>query len=282
VPLLALLDVETQPQVRQYSIIALGKIRDERACAKLEQIANDSTEKEYNRSSATTALGRLKFSGAKPPENSVPVNKHLKLSQIDHSAKLSTDPIADFLNQPRPRPLKGPWLAGWALDYHSRYVGSDFVRSVVGDIVYRYKYKGEHSLVTEIAYRLTDFIDKHPDLQKPDTIIPIPPSTSRAFDPVTQLAQAVASHLDIPAEINTLVKTRPTRPQKELNSLAAKQSNVSGAFCLCGSVTGKHLLLLDDLYDSGATLNEASRTLAQGRPASIVVLTLTKTVHSNL
>lgn len=281
-PLLALLEVESKPQVRQYSIVALGKIEDERACARLEKITNDHSEKEYNRSAARNALQSLKRTEAKPSELPSSGNKQVKSSQIDRPGKLPRDPITAFLNQPRPRPLKGPWLAGWALDYHSRYVGSNQIRSAVGDLVYKYKYKGEHHLANNLVQLWIDLLAQHPDLPQPHAVIPIPSSTLRTFDPVPHLAQVLASSLDIPAMINTLGKTRTTRPQKELNSLVAKQRNVSGAFRLNVDVAGKHLLLVDDLYDSGATLCEAVRTLARGQPASIVVLTLTKTIHSNL
>lgn len=63
--------------------------------------------------------------------------------------------------------------------------------------------------------------------------------------------------------------------------MAAKQANVRGAFTTQGAVAGMHLLLVDDLYDSGATLSEAARSLGRGHPASIVALTLTKTIHAD-
>ena len=39
--------------------------------------------------------------------------------------------------------------------------------------------------------------------------------------------------------------------------------------------------LIDDLYDSGATLEEAAKVLSRGGAASLIVLTLTKTIHSD-
>ncbi len=58
-PLLALLEREPGPQVRQYAIKALGEIGDERAQAALERIAADAAEMEYNRASAQAALRRV-------------------------------------------------------------------------------------------------------------------------------------------------------------------------------------------------------------------------------
>ena len=192
-----------------------------------------------------------------------------------------SDPATSFLSRPHPRPLQGPWLAGWALDFHSRFVGSDQVRGLIGDLVHRYKYQEEHHLAGELAGYWVDLLTRHFELPNLQTVIPIPPSTQRELDPVAHLAEALAVQLGLQVQFDTLIKTRSTRPQKELKSLMAKHSNVAGAFALQGSVLGKNLLLVDDLYDSGATLCEAARTLAGGRPANIVVLTLTKTIHAD-
>jgi predicted amidophosphoribosyltransferase len=95
------------------------------------------------------------------------------------------------------------------------------------------------------------------------------------------LAQALATSLKIPAWTNVLIKTRATRPQKEMTSLAQKRANVAGAFALSGEVRGTQIILIDDLYDSGATLEEVAHVLARGGIARIIVLTLTKTIHSD-
>lgn len=189
--------------------------------------------------------------------------------------------VTTFLSRPHPRQLKGSWLAGWALDFHSRFVGDQQIRGVIGDLVFRYKYGGQRELVNKLAGYWAELLEGHPEIPDLDGVIPVPPSMQREFDPVSHLAQALAARLGIPADLATLIKTRQTQPQKELKSLTAKQANVAGAFALQGHVAGQNLLLVDDLYDSGATLNEAARTLNHGRPASIIVLTLTKTIHAD-
>lgn len=191
------------------------------------------------------------------------------------------DTIASFLSRSHARPLAGPWLAGWALDFHSRFDGDQNSRSQVGELVYRFKYRGEHTLAHELAAQWVQMLAAHPQLPRADVIVPVPPSTPRAADPVTLLAQSLAAALRLPL-VNTLVKTRVTRPQKVLTSFAQKQANVRGAFALKGDVRGKHCVLVDDLFDSGATLHEAALVLARGGAKSIVVLTLTKTIHSDL
>jgi hypothetical protein len=267
-PLLTLLEREHGPQVRQYAIRALGCLGGERARTTLTHIAEDTGEMEYNRVAARVALKQLHAPTAP--------------RRIDYeTAGPSDDPVTDFLSRPHPRVLKGPWLAGWALDFHSRYDGDVASRSLIGDLVFRYKYNGEQHLAQELARRWAELLHAQAELPPCAAIIPVPPSLHRESDPLTLLAQALADQLKIPAWTKVLIKTRATRPQKEMTSLAQKRANVAGAFALRGEMRGERIILIDDLYDSGATLEEAARVLARGGVSGIVVLTLTKTIHSD-
>ncbi len=78
-----------------------------------------------------------------------------------------------------------------------------------------------------------------------------------------------------------LVKTRQTAPQKELRSLAQKHANVAGAFAVQQVVNNKRLLVVDDLFDSGATLEEITRLLLKAGATSVYALTMTRTIHSD-
>ncbi len=191
------------------------------------------------------------------------------------------DAIDEFLAQPHTRALYGPWRAGFALDFHTRFDGDVANRGVIGDLVFRYKYRDERELARELATRWAELLRAQNSLPKFDAVILVPPSTPREFDPVGNLARALAEELKLNVLFGVLVKTRATKQQKEMIALAQKQANVRGAFALKGDVRGKHILLVDDLYDSGATLQEAARVLQRGGVASIVVLTLTKTIHTD-
>ena len=74
---------------------------------------------------------------------------------------------------------------------------------------------------------------------------------------------------------------RPTQPQKEMHTPPQKRANVAGAFAVRQNVRGTRVLVVDDLYDSGATLEEITRVLRAAGAASVCVLTLTKTIHSD-
>ncbi|MFQ6014061.1 MAG: RecQ family ATP-dependent DNA helicase [Anaerolineae bacterium] len=263
-PLISLLDDE-KPQVRQYAIKVLRQLEAVDALSVLQQIASDPAETEYNRKAAAAAvkaLGRILVEAK---------------AAIEPGGE--TDEVERFLTRFRPKPLKGPWRAGFALDFHSRFRGGQWQRSELGELTYRFKYGGERALGDGLARRIADFVRGHPELSRAKAVVAVPSTLKeRAYDPVPVLAQAVARRAGLAYLEGTLVKTRATRPQKEMVNLAQKRANVQGAFAAQGNLRGKRLLLLDDLYDSGATLEEATRVLLAVGAEEVYVVAVTKTV----
>ena len=260
IPLLALLEQEQKPQVRQYAVKALGKIRDPRAQPMLQEIAASENERYYTRDAARAALRKLK--------------------PVPRETSPAEDRITAFLARPHPRTLVGSWDAGWALDFHSCFNGADWSRSQVGELAFRLKYQQDKTVLPALVEHLLALCAAYPVLTNIDALVPVPPSKPRAFDPVRTLVDTLETRLDQPVW-PVLAKTRPSAPQKDMHTLVQKQANVAGAFALQGQVRGKRLLVLDDLYDSGATLEEVTRVLRQGGAVRVYVLTLTRTIHAD-
>lgn len=192
----------------------------------------------------------------------------------------SSDTVSDYLSKPHPRPLSGPWQCGWALGFHSRFEGAEWNRSGVGSLAYRLKYQGDLAALGPIMEQVQALLGEHPELGQVEAIVPVPASTPRPVDPVSALAAALGEGMGLPVW-PALVKTRQTSPQKEIHTLAQKRANVAGAFGVQRPVKGKRLLVVDDLYDSGATLEEITRLLLRAGAAKVCVLTLTRTIHSD-
>ena len=185
-----------------------------------------------------------------------------------------------FLSRAHPRQLPGPWHAGWALGFHSQFAGVNWNRSQTGELTYRLKYQGDQSVLPLLVEQAVALIAEHPELAQVDGIIPVPPSTPRPNDPVSSFAQALAQKLEL-TYLPVVAKSRPTSPQKEMHTLAQKQSNVASAFSVQSPVKGKRLMVVDDLFDSGATLLEIHRQLCRAGAVKVNVLTLTRTIHSD-
>ena len=112
-----------------------------------------------------------------------------------------------------------------------------------------------------------------------DLAIFVPPTESK--DLVRNFAERVAKALDIPISYN-LQKKRDTKPQKVFQNSWNKKDNVDGAFEFKNpeELEGRNILLIDDIYDSGATIKEIAKTLVQYKINLLAPLVIAKTVGS--
>lgn len=205
-------------------------------------------------------------------EVSAPVTQHVPRN--------TPDAVSSYLSSSHPRPLTGNWSVGFALDFHSSYKGADWNRSGIGDLVYRLKYESDSSVLAKLIEQTRNLFDAHPEMNNFDIIIPVPSSTPREFSPVHEFCKALSGALNKPAQAS-VVKTRQTQPQKEMQTLPQKRDNVAGAFAVNGDINGKRVLLVDDLFDSGATLEEITKLLLKHRASRVNALTLTRTIHAD-
>ena len=93
---------------------------------------------------------------------------------------------------------------------------------------------------------------------------------SRGYDQVELIAKALSRELGIPAA-PVLKKIRHTPPQSSLKSAAERRATVLGAYRVIApdAVSGKRLLLLDDVITTGATASECARMLTMAGAAAI-------------
>jgi competence protein ComFC len=280
-PLLDLLAIEVKPQVRQYAVKALGDIGNPLTVDLLTKISEDESEMYYTRDAAKSAL--LKCRGDKTASistSTTPITNYHEASPQDELRNTQHDPISSFISSSHPRLLKGNWQTGFALDFHSSYKGADWNRSGIGNLVYRLKYETDAFVLPILLEHTRKLFAAHPEMSQFDIIIPVPSSTPREFSPVHEFCKAISKAINKPMQ-TCVIKTRQTQPQKEMHTLPQKRDNVAGAFAVNGDINTKHILLVDDLFDSGATLEEITRLLRKHGAANINVLTLTRTIHSD-
>ncbi len=97
-----------------------------------------------------------------------------------------------------------------------------------------------------------------------DLIIPLPLHTERlrerGFNQAMEMAREIEKKAKIPVDRNSLLRTRPTPPQAGLDH-KERRKNVRGAFECRSDLSGRHILLVDDVMTTGATLDECARIL---------------------
>lgn len=190
-----------------------------------------------------------------------------------------------------PIELSGNWTKGYALDIHtidSTFIGYneyghevfDTRRSEIGELLYRLKFKSDKTALGEIIDTVANFLENSWKIVDAiAAIIPVPPSKNRAFQPVLEITKSLSSRLRIPFHDDLLVKTKETPELKDVYEYEKRMELLKNAFDIGSNVlNGKSILLLDDLYRSGATLNAITEILYnQGGVHNVYVLALTRT-----
>jgi ComF family protein len=122
-------------------------------------------------------------------------------------------------------------------------------------------------------------------LREVDVIVPVPLHRwrlwMRRFNQAAALAQSIAENTGCPCDPFLLSRVRPTRQQVGLTR-AQRRENLQGVFRVLEEarprLSGRRVVLIDDVFTTGATSNAASRALLRGGAASVDVLCFAQVV----
>jgi predicted amidophosphoribosyltransferase len=176
----------------------------------------------------------------------------------------------------RVRKIEGSWDLGYVLHKHtlsSTYLGEDehghprfdTKRSELGEALYQLKYRNDWSQVDPLALQIKDTL--LPLFDKIGLIVPMPASTVRAKQPVYELAYALGRLTKIPVIDQMIVKAPAAAGDpalKNLHTREQKDAALAGRITInqCISNEGRwNALLLDDLFDTGATMDATCQAL---------------------
>jgi predicted amidophosphoribosyltransferase len=176
----------------------------------------------------------------------------------------------------------------FALSYHTQTSPTGgYERTVIGQLVRAAKpydraaSRGDRQRAAELAALFADFIGRQPTYQRAELIVAAPPSNAeKDFDLPALLASETAKRVGRVDASAGLRKTRATRPMKDCVTIQEKVENLVGAFHAEPAVfAGKSVVVLDDIYQSGFTINEVGRVLRQADARLVLGLTATKTTQ---
>ncbi len=148
------------------------------------------------------------------------------------------------------------------------------------DAIHLYKYRPSRALGRHLGAWMAANVRLGRGI---DLLMPVPLHSrrlrERGFNQALLLGHEVAQAHGIPLSIDSLARIRPTRPQVELSG-AERVRNVAGAFAIRPScaVDGRSVLLVDDVFTTGATLNECARVLKERGAGRVLALTLARAV----
>lgn len=186
-----------------------------------------------------------------------------------------------------PQKIVGKWESGIALDFHTTsstpigynefgHMQFDTVRPEIAELLYQLKYQHKQDAAQGIIEAAAAFVTPH--RAKFDLLIPVPPSTARAVQPVLVLAHGIGQAVGLPV-VECITTTRPTAQLKNETDPEKRKELVDGLYAVNPTHTaGKNVLLFDDLFRSGSTMNAITDVLLeQGQAATVRALTITKT-----
>ena len=148
-------------------------------------------------------------------------------------------------------------------------------------INYDLKYKGDLAMGRFFARKLGDKLASSPLFEDVDLVLPVPlhwkRKWKRGYNQAEIIAAEVANSLNIPLNTKILFRKRKTTTQTKL-SVSRKRDNVKNAFSLSkvphwgvNPTNIKHILVIDDVFTTGATLSSCHKVLREFFPKTVKI-----------
>lgn len=157
-------------------------------------------------------------------------------------------------------------------------------RGALQQLIHLYKFEKRTNLVKYLVQLIITNFPNDLTLDEYDYILPIPIHKrrlrERGFNQTVLLADHISKQSNNPILTNALIREKNTSPQSSLDR-EARQTNIIGAFALRRSeiIRNKKILVLDDVYTTGATVREVVKVLWTADPMDIDVLTLARALN---
>ncbi|MEE9912398.1 MAG: ComF family protein [Deltaproteobacteria bacterium] len=152
---------------------------------------------------------------------------------------------------------------------------------VIHDAIHQFKYGRNITTGAALARMLADFHFADMDFGIFDAIVPVPLHIKRlrerGFNQSLILARTLGKKQGLKVDFSLLKRRKLTLTQTGLDK-KEREKNISGAFTagLPEKVRAKNLILVDDVYTTGSTVNECARTLVKAGARQVAVLTLAR------
>ena len=177
---------------------------------------------------------------------------------------------------------------GYSLDKHTisstpigpnewGHMQFDTIRPEAGEALFQLKYRSDFTQVIVIASQMYQSLSEY--FSSANLIIPMPASRQRSRQPVIEIARELSRLMNIPCYEGLLLKETVTPPMKDIATIEEKVQTLMDAFNINDQL-GEGLydvLIVDDLYDTGSSLEAATNVLRQySKIRNIYVSTVTR------
>ena len=153
-----------------------------------------------------------------------------------------------------------------------------YVYPEIAPAVYRFKYGGRRAYADMFAHEMCTALGETVRGWQADAIVPVPLHRKRyrkrGYNQAALLAKEIGRRMNLPVCDGLVGRCRDTVPQKRLNALQ-RQNNLKRAFkMLRNDVKLDTIIIVDDIYTTGCTVDEVAKVLLEGGVKKIYVLAL--------
>ena len=160
-----------------------------------------------------------------------------------------------------------------------------FYQTTLQQAIHLFKFEKKNVFAKHLIQLINAHVPTDCSITEYDFILPVPIHRKRlrerGFNQAALLAKGIAQVGGVPLLTNVLVRHRHTVAQSSLDS-EARQQNIIGAFEIRNPdvIRNKRILIIDDVFTTGATIREAVNELWKADPAEIDVLTLARSLSA--
>jgi ComF family protein len=154
---------------------------------------------------------------------------------------------------------------------------------VIRKAIHELKYRNLRAISPRLAELLADYLEKNPLPGDALVGVPLHPRRlrERGYNQSDLVAEELGKHIGLPVIEDCLVRVKQAQPQVKAVDVEERRRNVADAFvCRDESVSGKRIILIDDVCTSGATLESCAAALKNKGATSVWGLTLAMEIRN--
>jgi competence protein ComFC len=199
-------------------------------------------------------------------------------AQCSQNLPLILPPFCEKCGKPEPTGLLCPTCWGWKANIDGIRAPYRF-DGVIRDAIHEFKYRNVRAIAGFLAHLMATYLKGHP--LPGDVLVSVPLSQQRlrkrGYNQSNILTKELSKLIMLPVVDGCLIRIKDNPPQARAADANERHRNVSGAFtCTDDRLSGKRVLLLDDVCTTGATLDACALALKNSNAISVWGITLAR------